>query len=33
MTVSPLSVPEVARLSVEITGDLRDEIRRHATVA
>ena len=25
--------PEVARLSVEITGDLRDEIRRHGTVA
>jgi NitT/TauT family transport system ATP-binding protein len=23
--------PEVARLSVEITGDLRDEIRRHGT--
>ena len=25
--------PEVARLSVEITGDLRDEIRRHGTAA
>ncbi len=25
--------PEVARLSVEITGDLRDEIRRHAAAS
>ncbi len=25
--------PEVARLSVEVTGDLRDEIRRHGTDA